>query len=245
MVRPGCVATIVGVLTVATGRGRRTVAVPEHLGIIVDGNRRWARARRLDIGRAYDRGAGKAIQVLGWCDDLGVRAVTLWVLSLANLARDGEQLRPLLDSIARGTQALAATRRWRIQATGCLDLLPPAVAQSLLAAQRSTAESVGMRVNLAVAYGGRHEIVAAARDLAATGRPITEAAITDRLADRGQHEPDLIVRTAGEQRLSGFLLWQAVHTELYFCRAPWPRLRRRHLVRALRAYGRRRRTYGG
>jgi short-chain Z-isoprenyl diphosphate synthase len=245
MVGRGCAATIVAVLRVATGRARGAAAVPAHLGIILDGNRRWARARGLDLGRTYDRGARKAIQVLGWCDDLGVRAVTLWLLSLANLARDGEQLRPLLDSIAGGAQALAATRRWRIRATGCLDLLPPAVAQSLLAAEHSTAESAGMRVTLAVAYGGRHEIVAAACDLAATGRPITEPAITGRLADRGQHEPDLIIRTAGEQRLSGFLLWQAVHTELYFCRAPWPRLRRRHLARALRAYARRRRTYGG
>jgi short-chain Z-isoprenyl diphosphate synthase len=218
--------------------------VPERLGIIVDGNRRWARAHGLDLGGAYDRGARKAMEVLGWCEDLGVRSVTLWLLSLANLDRDGVQLQPLLRSIAVGTQALAATRRWRIRVTGCLDRLPPVVAQSLLAAERETEQLTGMRVNLAVAYGGRQEIVAAARDLVAAGTPITEAAISACLADRGQHEPDLIIRTAGEQRLSGFLLWQAVHSELYFCRVPWPRLRHRHLVRAVRAYARRRRTFG-
>jgi short-chain Z-isoprenyl diphosphate synthase len=218
--------------------------VPEHLGIIVDGNRRWARARGLDLGRTYDLGAGKAMDVLRWCEELGTASVTLWILSLANLDRDHEQLRPLLDSIAHGTRKLADTRRWRIRVIGALDVLPPPVMRCLLAAERDTADVGGMVVHLAVAYGGRHEIVAAVRELAAEGSPITEDAISDRLAGRGHQEADLIIRTAGEQRLSGFLLWQTVHTELYFCRAPWPRLRRGHLVRAFRAYARRARTFG-
>ena len=218
--------------------------VPEHLGLIVDGNRRWASRRGLDLGLAYDHGADKAVEVLRWCDELGVRAVTLWLLSLANFERATDQLGPLFSTITHGTRALAATRRWRIRPVGHLDRLPPPLAEALREAERDTADVAGMRVFLAVAYGGRAEIVTAARDLAAAGTPITEAAISERLAARGHLTPDLIIRTAGEQRLSGFLLWQAVHSELYFCRVPWPRLRRRHLVRAVRAYARRHRTFG-
>jgi short-chain Z-isoprenyl diphosphate synthase len=218
--------------------------VPEHLGIIVDGNRRWATARGVDLGTAYHHGARKAIDVLTWCEERGIANVTLWLLSLANFDRDYEQLRPLLHSIAQGVPALAANRRWCLRAIGQVDALPPFLTDALRAAERETASASGMRVNLAVAYGGRHEIVSAAQGLAAEGQPITEEAISDRLAALGQTEPDLIIRTAGEQRLSGFLLWQAIHTELYFCRAPWPSLRRRHIARALRVYAQRTRTYG-
>jgi len=222
--------------------GRR--AVPGHLGIIVDGNRRWAGRRGLDLSRAYARGARQAVDVLTWCEELGVEAVTLWLLSLANFDRAGDELRPLLASIAEGTRMLAGTRRWPIRAIGAMDRLPRAVAEALRSAERETAGIAGMRVTLAVAYGGRHEIVSAVRAVAATGSPITEEAIDGVLASRGHETPDLIIRTAGEQRLSGFLLWQSVHSELYSCRAPWPRLRRRHLRRAFRAYAHRRRTFG-
>ena len=150
---------------------------------------------------------------------------------------------------------LAATRRWRVHPVGALDLLPAQSAKRLKLADHDTADINGMLVNIAVSYGGRHELRDAVRSLLAehaeTGTSIDELAqtldiehIAEHLYTKGQPDPDLIIRTSGEQRLSGFLMWQSAHSEFYFCEALWPDFRKVDFIRALRSYGQRERRFG-
>ncbi|MGJ3507549.1 isoprenyl transferase [Enemella sp. A6] len=232
--------------------------LPQHIAVLADGNRRWARANApgepLVVG--YRAGADKLKQFVDWADEAGVPFVTLWVLSTDNLSRSADaELMPLLDVIATMVTDLAATGRWRVQPVGDLDLLPDEVAATLRAADDRTAEVDGMHVNVAVAYGGRHELRDAVREMLAEkaerGETLADVAasleideIGEHLYTRGQPDPDLIIRTSGEQRLSGFLMWQSAHSEFYFCEALWPDFRKVDFIRALRAYEQRERRYG-
>ncbi len=232
--------------------------LPGHVAVLADGNRRWARlnapGQPLVVG--YQAGADKLKHFVQWCDEAGIGTVTLWVLSTENLTRseDAEVL-PLLGVIVGLVEELAATGRWRVKPVGDLSLLPDTMAASLRAAQEATASVEGMRVNVAVAYGGRHELRDAVRSLlakeAARGTSLGDLAqtleiddIAEHLYTAGQPDPDLIIRTSGEQRLSGFLMWQSAHSEFYFCEALWPDFRRVDFLRALRSYGNRERRYG-
>jgi short-chain Z-isoprenyl diphosphate synthase len=229
--------------------------VPHHIGIILDGNRRWARALGNSASHGHRRGADKITEVLGWAEDAGVRIVTLWMLSTDNLQRDPDEVAELLEIIARAVDTLAAAGRWRLHVVGALNLLPEDVATRLESAVERTADVRGLTVNVAVGYGGRYEITDAVRSLllhhAENGATLTEAAetlcvedITKHLYTKGQPDPDLVIRTSGEQRLGGFLLWQSVHSEYYFCEAYWPDFRRVDFLRALRDYGQRERRLG-
>lgn len=232
--------------------------LPRHVAVLADGNRRWARmnAPGQPLVAGYRAGAAKLLEFVEWCDETRIPVITLWVLSTDNLERaEDDELAPLLEVIGQLVQDLAATKRWRVQAVGALDLLPDDVATGLQAASDSTAWVTGMHVNVAVAYGGRHELRDAVRSLlaerAAEGATLAEVAetleideISAHLYTKGQPDPDLIIRTSGEQRLSGFLLWQSAHSEFYFCEALWPDFRRVDFVRALRAYSQRERRFG-
>ena len=252
--------------------------VPGHVGVILDGNRRWARTKGFGTAQGHKRGADKIEEFLGWAQVAGVRMVTLWLLSTDNLSRDPSELAPLLDIIADAIDELAAAGRWRLRLVGAVDLLPASVAERLRGAVASTAAphaddgrrqtdggaqgAAGaeaaderMHVNIAVGYGGRQEIADAVRDLlrerAAAGDSLEDVAaalseedITDHLYTKGQPDPDLVIRTSGEQRLSGFLLWQSVHSEFYFCEVNWPAFRRIDFLRALRDYAGRERRMG-
>ena len=245
--------------------------VPGHVGVILDGNRRWARTKGFGTAQGHKRGADKIKEFLGWAEVAGVRMVTLWLLSTDNLSRDQAELSPLLDIIAHAVDELASTGRWRLRLVGAVDLLPASVAERLRSAVASTAAprsaddgaegtlgdraDTRMHVNIAVGYGGRQEIADAVRDLlrerAATGDSLEDVAatlseedITDHLYTKGQPDPDLVIRTSGEQRLSGFLLWQSVHSEFYFCEVNWPAFRRIDFLRALRDYAGRERRMG-
>jgi short-chain Z-isoprenyl diphosphate synthase len=242
-------------------RLRRQLAgrpVPRHVGVMCDGNRRWARASGMeDVTDGHRRGADKIEDLLRWSADAGVEVVTLWLLSTDNLSRPASELEPLLGIIEDLVTDLAGPRgQWRIKVVGALDLLPPETAHVLKAAAERTADRSGVAVNIAVGYGGRREIADAVRSLlhehAAAGTSIEELAevldvdhIADHLYTRGQPDPDLVIRTSGEQRLSGFLLWQSAHSEFYFCDAYWPDFRRIDFLRALRAYAARQRRFGG
>ena len=235
---------------------------PHHVGVILDGNRRWAKANQVDnhdIGvsnssRGHRAGAEKIIEFLGWCEEADVRVVTLWLLSTDNFKRSEEELDALLQIIGETVDALAATKRWNVKAVGALDLLPDWLATKLndLKAFRED----GVEVNVAISYGGRREIVDAVKSyLAASavdGKNLNDAAvaldaeaISKYLYTAGQPDPELIIRTSGEQRLGGFLLWQSAHSEYYFCEAYWPDFRRVDFFRALRAYSLRHRRFGG
>ena len=231
--------------------------VPRHVAIMIDGNRRWARAAGFeDVSEGHLAGARHISSLLTWCREVGVEHVTIWLLSTDNLHRAASELDPLLQIITGVTDELAADGNpWRVQVMGALDLLPDEIAAALKAAQERTAERPGITVNVAVGYGGRREIADAVRSLlqehAAAGTSIEELAevldvdhIAEHLYTKGQPDPDLVIRTSGEQRLSGFLLWQSVHSEFYFCDALWPDFRKIDFLRALRDYGNRQRRYG-
>lgn len=229
-------------------------AIPRHIGVILDGNRRWAKSVGATASTGHRRGADKIAELLGWSEDVGVDVVTLWMLSTDNLQRPAAELTELLAIIEDAVVRLAAPRRWRLQVVGALDLLPEIIAARLHAAEQATADVEGLHVNIAVGYGGRREIADAVRSLlrehAASGT-LDELAetfdvehIADHLYTRGQPDPDLVIRTSGEQRLSGFLLWQSVHSEFYFCEAYWPDFRRVDFLRALRSYAARERRLG-
>ncbi len=229
--------------------------LPKHIGVMLDGNRRWAKSVGRDTAHGYRAGAANIEPLLGWCEEVGVEVVTLWLLSTDNLNRPAGQLEGLLGIIEGAVATLAEERRWRLHPVGALDLLPSATAEKLKAAAESTRDVEGMLVNIAVGYGGRREIADAVRSLlqeqADRGMTLEELAevidvdhIAEHLYTKGQPDPDLVIRTSGEQRLGGFLLWQSAQSEFYFCEAYWPDFRRVDFLRAVRAYAERERRYG-
>ncbi len=229
--------------------------MPRHVGVILDGNRRWARSAGLSATTGHRRGADHISEVLGWCEEVGVEVVTLWMLSTDNLSRDQEQVAALLGIIEDVVGDLASAQRWRLQPVGSLDLLPESTSKALKAAQTATEDVRGLHVNVAVGYGGRHEIADAVRSYlrehAAAGSSLDDMAadfdvehIAAHLYTKGQPDPDLVIRTSGEQRLGGFLLWQSAHSEFYFCEAYWPDFRKVDFLRAMRAYAARERRLG-
>ncbi|MGC0419277.1 isoprenyl transferase [Embleya sp. AB8] len=232
----------------------RTV-IPRHVGVILDGNRRWAKAYGAQVAEGHRKGADKIHELLTWCEEVGVEVVTLWLLSTDNLNRPPDELADLMGIIENAVGDLAAARRWRVHPVGALDLLPVHTREVLKRSEAETADLTGVFVNVAVGYGGRHEIADAVRSLlqehAGKGTSIEELAevldvehIAEHLYTRGQPDPDLVIRTSGEQRLSGFLLWQSAHSEFYFCEAFWPDFRKVDFLRALRDYSARHRRYG-
>ena len=229
--------------------------LPHHVGVMLDGNRRWARAVGRDTAHGYRTGAANIEPLLGWCEELGIEVVTLWLLSTDNLNRPEDELGPLLSIIGDAVDTLAQQRRWRLHPVGALDLLPAATAERLKAAAEATADVDGIWVNVAVGYGGRREITDAVRSLlhehAERGTSLEDLAanldvehIAEHLYTKGQPDPDLVIRTSGEQRLGGFLLWQSARSEFYFCEAYWPDFRKVDFLRAMRAYAQRERRYG-
>ena len=229
--------------------------IPRHVGVMLDGNRRWAAEQGKSTAHGHQAGADKIEDFLGWCDEVGVEVVTLWLLSTDNLARPAAELEPLLRIIEETVTDLASHGTWRLHPVGALDLLPATTAEILKAAADSTRNRDGLLVNVAVGYGGRQEVVDAVRallsDAASRGLSMDELAsavdvdhIAEHLYTAGQPDPDLVIRTSGEQRLSGFLLWQSAHSEFYFCEAYWPDFRKVDFLRALRSYGARGRRFG-
>ena len=229
--------------------------IPRHVGVILDGNRRWAKAYGELASAGHRRGADKIHELLGWCEELDVEVVTLWLLSTDNLSRPAAELAPLYAIIEQAVTGLAETGRWAVHPMGALDLLPDSTARLLKEIDERTAGNDGLHVNVAIGYGGRREIADAVRSLlhehATLGTTIEDLAqlldvehIAEHLYTKGQPDPDLVIRTSGEQRLSGFLLWQSAHSEFYFCEAYWPDFRKVDFLRAIRAFAARNRRFG-
>jgi short-chain Z-isoprenyl diphosphate synthase len=230
---------------------------PRHVGVILDGNRRWARAAGArDVSQGHRAGADRITDLLDWCAAAHVEVVTLWLLSSDNLSRPAEELVPLLGIIEDTVRELSGPERpWRVHPVGALDLLPTSTVEVLKEAEEATRDKPGLIVNAAIGYGGRREIADAVRALlqehAEKGASLEEVAslldaehIAGHLYTKGQPDPDLVIRTSGEQRLGGFLLWQSAHSEFYFCDALWPDFRRIDFLRALRSYAQRQRRFG-
>ncbi|WP_030148449.1 MULTISPECIES: isoprenyl transferase [Mycetocola] len=241
---------------------RRNLApetLPHHVAMIIDGNRRWAKQLGLEtVAHGHRAGAAKMQEFLEWCDDLGIRTVTLYLLSADNLTqRSSEELRDLIVIIADLARDLAGYRDWRVQHVGATAGLPESLRTALHDAEEATRERTGLHINLAVGYGGRSEIVEAMRTIVrdyegSNGGTISGLAdlltpdlIGAHLYTGGQPDPDLVIRTSGEQRLSDFMLWQSAHSEFYFVEALGPDLREVDFLRAVRDFSRRQRRYGG
>lgn len=235
----------------------RSGPLPRHVAMILDGNRRWAKQRSLETAaHGHRAGAAKIREFLGWCDDLSIDVATLYLLSTDNLTgRASQELTELFDIIASLAEDLSHFRNWRVQHVGSSEGLPASLADALNAAQERTRNNTGLHVNLAVGYGGRREIADAMRSIVRTHESqggaldalaeiLTPELIGDHLYTGGQPDPDLVIRTSGEQRLSDFMLWQSAHSEFYFVEALGPDLREVDFLRALRDYARRHRRFG-
>ena len=235
--------------------------VPHHVALIMDGNRRWARELGLHgVRDGHSHGADKAIELLDWCSAIGIREVTLWALSLENLERPAEEVAAITEIARETLDALAQRDRVRrmqmsLQVIGRRDLLPERLREAAERGEAETRGRTGLRVTLALGYSGRDELVEAARaairSLVAEGtapEALADALTAERLAAQlytsGSSDPDLIIRTSGEVRLSGFLPWQSAYSEFYFCDVYWPAFREIDLLRAVRTYQQRARRFG-
>jgi short-chain Z-isoprenyl diphosphate synthase len=233
--------------------------VPGHVALIMDGNRRWARQMGLaspSLGHKY--GAEHIEDVLRWCATAGIKHVTVFVCSTENLLRRDDAEIAFLMQVVEDVVArkLAAEPTWQVHIAGLLDVLPDSTARALKTAVSATRDcATGAHVTLAIGYGGRQEVVdavvsllyehgAAGGTLADLAQTLTGDDIARHLYTAGQPDPDLVIRTSGEQRLSNFLLWQSVGSELYFCEAYWPGFREIDFLRALRSYAARQRRPG-
>ena len=234
--------------------------LPRHIGLIMDGNRRFARALKLDVNAGHDYGAGKARDVLDWCLELGISHVTLWGFSSDNKGRSREEVAHLHELFAAQAREFISDERLqrhevRVRVIGDIDDFPESAKQALRELERSTEHFDRLHLNVALGYGGREEIVAAVRRLlvaeAASGADIDDVAesldaqaIGRHLYTAGTPDPDFVIRTSGEVRLSGFLLWQTAYSEFYFCDAFWPEFRKIDFLRAIRSFQDRERRFG-
>jgi short-chain Z-isoprenyl diphosphate synthase len=236
-------------------------SMPQHLGLIQDGHRRYARHAGLDdVRQGYHLGASKTEEVLAWCVELGVPRVTLWWLSTENLARDPEEVAGVLsvieDRLAEWVEGGLAERLGiRIRPIGKLELLPASAIAALRGAEAATRKHDRLVVNVGVGYGGRQEIVDAVKgylwdsfgrgDSPETILEHFSAEVVDEyLYTYDSPDPDLIIRTSGEVRLSGFMLWQSAFSEYHFCDVFWPAFRKIDFLRAIRSYQQRTRRFG-
>ncbi|WP_117211033.1 polyprenyl diphosphate synthase [Allorhizocola rhizosphaerae] len=240
-------------------RARLTGApFPRHVALVMDGNRRWARQMGLGDPKLGHRAGGEHLEhVLGWCAGMGIRHVSVFIASVDNMRkRDTDEV----DHLMRVIEDVVAERLsrpgspWQVHLAGRSDVLPDTTRHALKLAQEATRDrGTGFHVTVAIGYDGREEIAGAVRrlleDAARTGATLDDVAqgltaegIAAHLDTGGHPEPDLVIRTSGERRMSGFLLWQTAHSELYFCDVYWPGFREIDFLRALRAYAARRHT---
>jgi short-chain Z-isoprenyl diphosphate synthase len=233
---------------------------PAHVGLIMDGNRRWARQQGMtDVGLGHQHGAQQVERVLHWCQVAGIKHVTLFLCSTENLIRRDDSEVAFLMRVIEEIVASNLDRpdlAWQVHIAGMLDAIPDSTARALKEVVEVTRDCpTGKHVTLAIGYGGRQEVIDALvsflQEQAAAGHSLEEVAETVTVDDiarhlytAGQPDPDLVIRTSGEQRLSNFLIWQSAYSELYFCEAYWPAFREIDFLRALRSYAARKRRHG-
>jgi short-chain Z-isoprenyl diphosphate synthase len=231
--------------------------IPKHIAVMLDGNRRWADKKNGSTAKAgHTAGAQKIFDFLSWCDQLEIPVVTLYLLSTDNLKkRASAELTDLLQILEQLAKEMVRRGKWKLRLMGDRTSLPANFLGSLEKCEQDSEQTLGATVNLAIGYGGRQEITDAMRsilrasasagdDLEKLAGSLTPELIARHLYTSNQPDPDLIIRTSGEQRLSGFLLWQSSNSELYFEEALWPDFRRVDFLRAVRAFARRQRRFG-
>lgn len=230
--------------------------IPTHLGIITDGNRRYAKERGISSDQGHVRGKDKLEEVLQWCMDVGIKIVTVYAFSTENLKRSEEEVDFLFHLINESLIELMKDERVKkngikVKVIGQVRYLPDYLRKTIKEAEKSTSSFKNFRLNLAVGYGGREEIIEALKgvvqdvmDKKIKLSEITEKTFRNYLYDSSVPDPDLILRTSGEERVSNFLLWQSAYSELYFTDVFWPELRKIDFLRAIRTFQLRHRRYG-
>ncbi len=224
-------------------------SLPLHIAIIMDGNGRWAAARSLPRSAGHREGAKAVRRTLEAARDMGIKYLTLYAFSTENWTRPQEEINTLMQLLERTLdeyQKSAQKENYRILISGERDRLPAGILAKMDALVRSTAQNKGLSVNLALNYGARQEIIRAVNRILQEGlQEITPQDITRRLYQPEIPDPELIIRTSGEERLSNFLLWQAAYSEFYFTPVLWPDFTKEDLQKAVDAYRARKRRFGG
>ena len=230
--------------------------MPTHVGIILDGNRRFAKQQKEVSTFGHTIGAQRIDEVLDWCFEAGVKVVTIYVFSTENFTRKEEEVQHIMGLAQERFETVARSEvihrhEVRVRAIGQLALLPKSVLTAIQEAESATAGYENFQLNVAIGYGGRTEIVDAVKSIAEKVKngtldpsEISDSTIEKHLYTAGIADPELIIRTSGEERLSGFLLWQSAYSELYFADVYWPDIRKIDFWRALRTYQRRDRRFG-
>jgi len=231
--------------------------MPRHVAIIMDGNRRFSKIQgNIDPIEGHKRGVSTLERVLDWCVDLGIEIVTVYAFSIENFKRPPNEVKGLMKLFKENFLSIAQNEKIhknevRMKAVGQLELLPDDVRDAIKLAEESTSKYNKRQVNIAIGYDGRLEIIDAIKKIAndvKSGKlnpeDIDEKIVNENLYTAGLADPNLIIRTSGEERLSGFLLWQSSYSELYFCDSLWPNLRKVDFLRALRSYQQRERRFG-
>lgn len=230
--------------------------IPKHIGIILDGNRRGSKQLGVDYVKGYELGAQKLEEVLDWCWDLGVKIISCWIFSTENFSRPKDQVESIMNLAVKYFQKIRNDKRIfknevRIRVLGRREMLPEELQKEIEITEEATKHHNKYDLNLCMAYGGRAEIVDALKqilDKAKEGdidlNDVDEELISNHLYADDTPDPDLIIRTSGEERLSGFLLWQSAFSEYYFTDVHWPLFRKIDLWRAIRSFQRRERRYG-
>lgn len=230
--------------------------IPEHIAIIMDGNRRLAGKVGIDSWQGHRLGAEKVEEVLEWCSDLGIKTITAYAFSTENFDRPKEEVEKLFDIFEEYFNKIVTHKgihknRVRVKAIGRVERFPERVRRAIKNAEEATKGYNNFTLNLAVAYGGRQEVLDAVKKIAKDVREgqlevedVDESTIEKNLYTNGLPDPELIIRTSGEERISGFLLWQSAYSELYFCESYWPGFRKIDFLRAIRTYQQRDRRFG-
>jgi len=225
--------------------------LPAHIAVIMDGNGRWAAQRHLPRVEGHRAGIDSVREVVEGSARLGIKVLTLYAFSVENWKRPPAEVSTLMMLLKRYLRSELNTllrNNIRFKVVGRMEDLARDVQQELRDAEGRTASNTGMQFNIALNYGGRAEIVEAARRMAADGvapDDIDEARFSSYLYTAGQPDPDLLIRTSGEMRVSNFLLWQIAYAEIWVTDTLWPEFRQRHLFEAILAYQKRERRYGG
>jgi undecaprenyl diphosphate synthase len=224
--------------------------VPKHIAIIPDGNRRWAKKKRVSLDEGHAAGIKKIGDVLKWCKESNVRMLTMWGFSTDNFKRDQQEVQGLFGLFKENLkEALESDDKnrdeIRVRFFGRIHLFPSEIQYMIRRAEETSARNSSYQLNLLLSYGGKEEIVDAVNSIIKEGvKEVNEQTIADHLYTAGLPDPDMVIRTSGEQRLSGLMPWQSAYSEFYFCEKLWPDFSKADFLDALRTYAKRKRRFG-
>ncbi|MEM4166276.1 MAG: polyprenyl diphosphate synthase [Candidatus Bilamarchaeaceae archaeon] len=224
--------------------------LPTHIAIIPDGNRRWSEKNGKTKEEGYAIGIRHIGNVMKWCKEYKIKMLTMWGFSLENFKRDSKEVKTLFELFKKNLKkALESDEKnkhdLRVRFFGRLYLFPPEIQQMIKKAEEISAKNKEYQLNLLLSYGGRAEIVDAINAIIKKGyKEVDEEIVSQHMYTAGIPDPDLIIRTSGEQRLSGLLPWQSVYSEFYFCKKLWPDFSKKDFEMALREYSKRKRRFG-